>query len=46
VMGLRRAPEFEAWLEKMHIVDTQGDLRELPSQHGLLRTLTDMTQVA
>jgi ethanolamine ammonia-lyase large subunit len=46
VMGLKRAPEFEAWLEKMHITDAQGRLGELPSQHGLLRALTDMTQAA
>jgi ethanolamine ammonia-lyase large subunit len=46
VMGLKRAPEFEAWLEKMHITDQQGRLRELPSQHGLLRALIDMTQAA
>ena len=26
VMGLRRAPEFEAWLEKMKIVDGEGRL--------------------
>ncbi len=46
VMGLKRAPEFEAWLEKMRITDQQGRLRELPSQHTLLRALTDMTQAA
>jgi len=26
VMGLKRAPEFEAWLEKMKIVDGEGRL--------------------
>jgi ethanolamine ammonia-lyase large subunit len=46
VMGLKRAPEFEAWLEKMRITDQQGRLHELPSQHSFLRALTDMTQAA
>jgi ethanolamine ammonia-lyase large subunit len=46
VMGLKRAPEFEAWLEKMRIIDQQGRLHELPSQHSFLRALTDMTQAA
>jgi len=46
VMGLKRAPEFEAWLEKMHVTDQQGRLRDLPSQHSFLRALTDMTQAA
>jgi ethanolamine ammonia-lyase large subunit len=26
VLGLRRAPEFEAWLESMRITDAQGRL--------------------
>jgi ethanolamine ammonia-lyase large subunit len=26
VLGLRRAPEFEAWLEAMRIVDARGEL--------------------
>jgi ethanolamine ammonia-lyase large subunit len=46
VLGLKRAPEFEAWLHKMHLTDPQGRLRELPSQHGFVRALTDMTQSA
>jgi ethanolamine ammonia-lyase large subunit len=46
VMGLKRAPEFEAWLEKMQVTDPLGRLRELPCQHGFLRALTDMTQTA
>jgi ethanolamine ammonia-lyase large subunit len=41
VMGLKRAPEFEAWLEKMQLTDALGRLRELPLQHGLLRALAD-----
>ena len=40
VMGLKRAPEFEAWLEKMQLTDPRGRLRELPAHHGLLGALT------
>jgi ethanolamine ammonia-lyase large subunit len=46
VMGLKRAPEFEAWLEKMQLTDPLGRLRELPAQHGFLGALTDMTNTA
>lgn len=31
VLGLRHAPEFEAWLEAMLILDRDGRLREAPS---------------
>jgi ethanolamine ammonia-lyase large subunit len=31
VMGLKRAPEFEAWLERMKIVDGEGRLAAAPS---------------
>jgi ethanolamine ammonia-lyase large subunit len=41
VMGLKRAPEFEAWLEKMQLTDPRGRLRELPAHHGLLGALTE-----
>jgi ethanolamine ammonia-lyase large subunit len=36
VLGLKRAPEFEAWLERMGIADSAG--RRLPanSRHALL----------
>jgi len=33
-LGLKRAPEFEAWLERMRIVDAQGRLQ--PAQPGNL----------
>ena len=46
VMGLKRAPEFEAWLEKMQVTDPLGRLRELPCQHSFLHALTDMTRTA
>jgi ethanolamine ammonia-lyase large subunit len=32
VLGLKRAPEFEEWLEQMGITDEIGDLRNLPSR--------------
>ena len=32
VLGLKRAPEFEAWLEKMRLIDEAGML--LPRGHG------------
>jgi ethanolamine ammonia-lyase large subunit len=35
VMGLRRAPEFESWLEKMGVTGADGGLLENPSR-GLL----------
>ncbi|CAN5120153.1 ethanolamine ammonia-lyase subunit EutB [soil metagenome] len=31
VLGLRRAPEFEAWLERMQVIDTSGRLLDAPS---------------
>jgi len=35
VLGLKPAPEFEAWLEKMQIA-TKGRLHEVGAQHALL----------
>ncbi len=36
VLGLRPAPEFEAWLQKMRIVDAQNRLLPASSGHPLL----------
>ena len=36
VLGLRPAPEFEAWLERMGILDEAGRLRPLGRGHRLL----------
>lgn len=36
VFGLRRAPEFEAWLERMELVDTRGRLLPASARHPLL----------
>lgn len=44
VLGLRRAPEFEAWLERMEIVDERGRLRAPSPGQPLLahvRTLAE-----
>ncbi len=35
-LGLRPAPEFEAWLEKMRIAGEGGRLRPISAQHRLL----------
>jgi ethanolamine ammonia-lyase large subunit len=36
LLGLRRAPEFEAWLLRMGIADAQGRLQRPTRQHPLL----------
>ncbi|CAJ0684460.1 ethanolamine ammonia-lyase subunit EutB [Ralstonia holmesii] len=36
-LGLRPAPEFEAWLQSMGIVDTAGRLQDATAQQPLLR---------
>ncbi|MEA3121971.1 MAG: ethanolamine ammonia-lyase large subunit, partial [Paraburkholderia sp.] len=36
VLGLRRAPEFEAWLQSMQIVDARGALLPVSAQQPLL----------
>jgi ethanolamine ammonia-lyase large subunit len=38
VLGLRHAPEFEAWLERMQVT-RDGRLRELDADHALVRGL-------
>ena len=37
LLGLRRAPEFEAWLARMQIIDDNGRLRPVERGHALLR---------
>lgn len=36
LLGLRRAPEFEAWLQRLQLVDAQGRLLPATPQHPLL----------
>jgi ethanolamine ammonia-lyase large subunit len=39
LLGLRRAPEFEAWLAAVGISDGQGRLLPAPARHALLTDL-------
>jgi len=39
LLGLRRAPEFEAWLQRMGITDAAGELRPAASQPALALAL-------
>ena len=38
VLALKRAPEFEQWLERMQLTDTAGRLRLPGSSHPLLQS--------
>jgi ethanolamine ammonia-lyase large subunit len=40
VLGLRRAPEFEAWLESMRIVDPLGILLNQSAPQPLLEWMS------
>lgn len=46
LLGLRRAPEFEAWLERMHIINSDGRLRSVERDHSLLRDLPKLLGAA
>lgn len=39
VLGLKPAPEFEAWLEEMGVADAEGKLLPVASDHALLKTV-------
>ena len=39
LLGLRRAPEFEAWLQRMDIADAAGRLRPVDATHRLISLL-------
>ena len=39
VMGLQRAPEFEAWLQKMNITDPTGRVKPILSGHHLIEQM-------
>jgi ethanolamine ammonia-lyase large subunit len=41
LLGLKRAPEFEAWLEKMEITGSEGQLLSAAPDHPLLRALPE-----
>jgi ethanolamine ammonia-lyase large subunit len=36
VFGKRPAPEFEAWLERMQVMDRKSHLLPIPERHRLL----------
>jgi ethanolamine ammonia-lyase large subunit len=36
LLGLKRAPEFEAWLQRMGITDTRGHVLPVPAGHPFL----------
>ncbi len=38
VLGKRPAPEFEAWLERMQVMDAEGRLLPIPIHHPMLST--------
>jgi len=42
VLGLRRAPEFEAWLERMELTDARGALRPAQGTNRLLRAAEEL----
>ena len=46
LLGLKRAPEFDSWLEKMRLIDTQGHLLDPSKQHPLLMQLPSLGSAA
>ena len=46
VLGLRRAPEFEEWLERMGLADAQGRLLPAGAQQPLLRQARQLLERA
>ncbi len=40
LLGLKRAPEFEAWLQRVGITDGEGRLLPAPERHALLADLS------
>jgi ethanolamine ammonia-lyase large subunit len=46
VLGLKRAPEFDAWLTRMAITEPSGQLREIGRGHQLLKQLPRISGAA
>ena len=46
LLGLKRAPEFDSWLEKMRLIDAQGHLLDPSKQHPLLTQLPSLGSAA
>ena len=45
-LSLRRAPEFEEWLERMQMTDALGRLSRLPAGQPLLRHASTLSEAA
>jgi len=45
LLGLKRAPEFDAWLQRMGLVDAQGQLLEASANHRLMQQLPHLGTV-
>jgi ethanolamine ammonia-lyase large subunit len=45
-LGLKRAPEFEAWLEKMQLADAQGRVQPVAPEHPALRAMRQLRLTA
>ena len=45
-LGLKRAPEFEAWLEKMQLADAQGRVQPVAAEHPALRAMRQLRLTA
>jgi len=45
-LGLKRAPEFEAWLEKMQLADAQGRVQPVTAEHPALRAMRQLRLTA
>lgn len=41
LLGLKRAPEFEAWLQRMQITDGASELRAVTGAHPLLQSMQE-----
>ena len=39
VLGLKAAPEFEAWLKKMRIMDAKGNIQPITQAHHMLQNM-------
>jgi ethanolamine ammonia-lyase large subunit len=46
VLGLKRAPEFDAWLARMAITEPGGRLRDIGRGHHLLKQLPHISGAA
>jgi ethanolamine ammonia-lyase large subunit len=44
-LGLRPAPEFEAWMQRVGLLDEDGGVRELHPAHSPLAALAERTQL-